>query len=237
MQSESVSLSPAPVYCFTGGSVAKIIRIVPAILTDDPSKLEILVRQAETFTDFAQFDVMDGKFVPSHSVSCSDIATLKTKLTWEAHIMVLHPEDCLEDFKQAGAKKIVFHYEAAPSPADVIRQIKKLGMKVGLAVNPETPINAIAPLVNQVDSVLFLAVNPGFYGAKFIPEVLDKMVEFRKDYPKMEMGIDGGIKENNIVQIARTGVDVIYVGSAIFLQPDPAASYRRLKALAQSGTR
>jgi ribulose-phosphate 3-epimerase len=175
--------------------------------------------------------------VPSHSVSCKDIAALKMQLTWEAHLMVLLPEDCLEDLRKAGAKKIVFHYEATPSPVDVIRKIKQLGMKVGLAVNPETPVSAIAPLVKQVDSVLFLAVNPGFYGAKFIPEVLDKMVEFRKIYPKMEMGIDGGIKENNIAQIARTGVDVIYVGSAIFLQPDPAASFRRLKALAQSGAR
>lgn len=149
--------------------------------------------------------------------------------------MVLHPEDCLEDFKQAGAKKIVFHYEASPSPQDVIRKIKKLGMRVGLAVNPETPVSAVVSLVKQLDSVLFLSVNPGFYGAKFIPGVLDKIIAFRQSYPKMEIGIDGGIKESNIAQIARTGVDVIYVGSAIFLQPDPAASYRRLKALAESG--
>jgi ribulose-phosphate 3-epimerase len=214
--------------------MAKRTRTVPAILTDDPATLEKLVRQTETFTDFAQFDVMDGKFVPSHSVTCDNIAALKTKLTWEVHLMVLHPEDCLEDFKKAGAKKIVFHYEAASSPQDVIRKIKKLGMRVGLAINPETPISAFAHLVKQLDSVLFLSVNPGFYGAKFIPEVLDKIIAFRQSYPKMEIGIDGGIKESNIVQIARTGVDVIYVGSAIFLQPDPAASYRRLKALAEA---
>ena len=217
--------------------MAKNIRIVPAILTDDSRTLEKLVRQTESFTDFAQFDVMDGKFVPSRSVSCTAIAAIKTKLTWEAHLMVFHPEACLEDFKKAGAKKIVFHYEATPALQDVIRKIKKFGMKVGLAINPETPISAIAPLVKQLDSVLFLSVNPGFYGAKFIPEVLDKIVEFRKAYPGMEIGIDGGIKENNIAQIACTGVDVIYVGSAIFLQPDPAASYRRLKALAESGAK
>jgi ribulose-phosphate 3-epimerase len=215
--------------------MAKSIRIVPAILTDDPQTLEKLVRQAESFTDYAQFDVMDGEFVPSHSVSCDGIAALKTKLTWEAHLMILHPEDCLEDFKKAGAKKIIFHYEAAPSPLDVIRKIKKLGMKVGLAINPATPIIAVAPLVKHLDSVLFLSVNPGFYGAKFIPEALNKIAAFRQSFPKMEIGIDGGIKENNIAQIAGTGVDVIYVGSAIFLQPDPAASYRRLKALVESG--
>jgi ribulose-phosphate 3-epimerase len=214
--------------------VTKQVRVIPAILTDDPATLEKLVRQAETFTDYAQFDVMDGKFVPSYSVTCDLIAALKTKLKWEAHLMVLHPETCLADFQQAGAKKTVFHYEASPSPQDIIKNIKKLGMGVGLAVNPETPVDAFSPLVKQLDSVLFLSVNPGYYGAKFIPEVLEKIGEFRRLYPKMETGIDGGIKENNIVQIARSGVDVIYVGSAIFLQPDPAASYRRLTELAQN---
>jgi ribulose-phosphate 3-epimerase len=212
------------------------IRTVPAILTDDPKVLEKLVRQTETFTDYAQFDVMDGEFVPSRSVSCEQIAGLKTEIKWEAHLMIMHPEECLEDFRQAGAQGIVFHYEVTANPEEIIRKIKKLGMKAGLAVNPETPITAINPLVDRLDDVLFLSVNPGFYGAKFIPEVLEKIVAFRKAYPKMEIGIDGGIKETNIAQIARTGVNVIYIGSAIFLQPDPAESYRRLKKLAEANT-
>jgi ribulose-phosphate 3-epimerase len=210
------------------------IRVVPAILTDNPTTLEKLVRQAESFTDFAQFDIMDGKFVPSHSVTCDQIAAVRTKLKWEVHLMVLNPEEFLADFKKAGAKKIIFHLEATRTPLDVIHRIKKLDMKVGLAVNPETPIAAFAPLVKEIDSVLFLSVNPGFYGAKFIPEVLDKILVFRKAYPKTEIGIDGGVKADNIAQIARTGVNVIYVGSAISLQPDPAASYRQLKTLAES---
>jgi len=216
-----------------GAAMKKRIRIVPAILTDDPAVLKKLVSQTESFTDYAQLDIMDGEFVPSKSVSCEQIAGLKPKIKWEAHLMVQHPQDCLEDIKKAGARKIVFHYEATPEPENVIRKIRKLGMKVGLAVNPETPLTAIAPLVDKVDSVLFLAVNPGFYGAKFIPEVLNKIIEFRQLYPKKETGIDGGVKENNIGEIARTGVDVIFVGSAIFLQPDPAESYRRLRKLAE----
>jgi ribulose-phosphate 3-epimerase len=192
-----------------------------------------MARQTETFTDYAQFDIMDGEFVPSRSVSCARIAALKTRLKWEAHLMVARPEDCLEDFRKAGAGKIAFHYEAVPAPEKIIRDIKKLGMKAGIAINPETPIAAIKSLVDKVDSVLFLSVNPGFYGAKFIPGVLDKIVAFRKLYPGTETGIDGGVKEDNIGQIARTGVNVIYIGSAIFLQPDPALSYRRLKKLAE----
>jgi ribulose-phosphate 3-epimerase len=214
--------------------VANNIRTVPAILTDDPAMLEKLARQTETFTGYAQFDIMDGQFVPSHSVSCHQIAGLKTKLAWEAHLMVLRPEDCLEEFQRAGARKIVFHHEATTSPEKIIRLVRNRGMQVGLAINPETPASAIKSLVNRLDSVLFLSVNPGFYGSSFIPAVLDKIVAFRQAYPDMEIGIDGGIKENNIAQIARTGVDVIYIGSAIFLQPDPAESYRRLTTLAEA---
>jgi ribulose-phosphate 3-epimerase len=210
------------------------IRCVPAILTDDPIDLGKMVLLTETFTDFAQFDIMDGRFVPSQSVSCKQIASLGTRLAWEAHLMVLHPESYLEEFKQAGAQKIVFHYEATPSPDQVIRQVKKFGMLAGLAINPETSTDAIRPLLDELDSLLFLSVNPGFYGAKFIPDVLDKIVAFRKAHPRLEIGIDGGVKENNIVQITETGVNVIYIGSAIFMQPDPADSYRRLTHLAET---
>jgi ribulose-phosphate 3-epimerase len=210
------------------------IRMIPAILTDDPQALKKMVGLTETFTDYAQFDIMDGRFVPSRSVSCDAIAALKIRLAWEAHLMVLQPEDCLVDFKKAGAQKIVFHFEATSVPEEIIGKIRGLGLKVGLAVNPETPLNAITPLIDRLDGVLFLSVNPGFYGAKFIPEVLDKIIAFRKGYPDMEIGIDGGVKEDNIVAIARTGVDVICIGSAIFNQPDPTASYRRLTALVEA---
>lgn len=217
--------------------MSSIIRAVPAILTDDPEALETLVRQTETFTSYAQFDIMDGQFVPSRSVTCEHIAALTMKLNWEAHLMVLHPETYLEDFRRAGAQKIVFHYEAASSPREVISLVKNLGMSAGLAVNPETAIAAITPLVNEVDSVLFLSVNPGFYGSEFIPEVLDKIAAFRRAQPDLEIGIDGGVKESNIARIARTGVDVIYIGSAIFRQPQPGESFRRLLALAEANAR
>ena len=217
--------------------MTKSIRVVPAILTEDPSALETMVRQTETFTDYVQFDMMDGQFVPSRSITREHLAGLRTKLRWEAHIMVLRPEDYLESLRQAGAEKVVFHYEATSSPRAVISAARKLGLGVGLAVNPETPVSTILPLVSEVDSVLFLTVHPGFYGSKFIPEVLDKIVEFRSAQPGVEIGIDGGIKESNIARIARAGPDVIYVGSAIFLQPQPGESFRHLQSLAQEGSR
>jgi ribulose-phosphate 3-epimerase len=214
--------------------MSRIIRTVPAILTDDPAALEKMVRQTETFTDYAQFDIMDGRFVPSRSITCEHIARLNTRLSWEVHLMVRCPEAYLDDFRRAGAQKAVFHYEATATPGEVGSQARELGLKVGLAINPETPVAAITPLVKELDSVLFLSVNPGFYGSPFLSEVLDKIGSLRQTHPGLEIGIDGGIKESNIARIARSGVDVIYVGSAIYRQAEPAASYRRLKALAEA---
>ena len=213
--------------------MAKLTRVVPAILTNDPRALGTMVHQAETFTPYVQFDIMDGQFVPSQSITWKHLANLSMKLDWEAHLMVLHPEDYLQGFHQAGAQKVLFHHEAASSPRKVISLARDLDLKVGLAINPETTASAILPLVNEVDSVLLLTVNPGFYGSKFIPEVMDKVAELRSARPDLEIGVDGGIKENNITQVARAGVDVIYVGSAIFLHPQPGESFRHLLALAQ----
>ncbi len=215
----------------------KLSRVVPAILTDNPKALETMVRQVETFTNRVQFDIMDGQFVPTRSITYEHLANLPMKLSWEAHLMVLNPEEYLKGFKKAGAKKVVFHYEATHSPRGVISLARRLGLEVGLALNPDTPISAIIPLVSRVDSVLFLSVYPGSYGKEFIPEVLAKMVEFGTTCPGVEIGIDGGIKEGNIAEVAQAGADVIYVGSAIFAQEEPGNSYRHLTTLAQEGLR
>ena len=208
-------------------------RVVPAILTENPDELGKMVRQAETFADFVQVDIMDGRFVPSRSIACGDIVAVSPKLRWEAHLMVKQPEEQLHCFARAGAEKIVFHFESTSSPLRIIRLIRHIGVKVGLAVNPETPLATTLSLTDGVDSVLFLTVHPGFYGAKFLPEVLEKVTELRNRKPNLEIGVDGGIKEDNISEVARLGVDYICVGSAIFVQPDPAASFRRLQSLAE----
>ncbi len=212
--------------------MASASRVVPAILTDDPIALEKMVRQAEGFADYVQVDIMDGQFVPSRSIKARDMAALRTPLAWEAHLMVLCPEDWLEEFWEAGARRIVFHYEATKEPGRVISIARGLGLGVGLALNPGTRVSAVLPIIGEVDNILLLTVQPGFYGSPFLPEVLDKLPELRKARPGIEIGVDGGIKESNIARVARMGVDYVCVGSAIFLQTDPGASYRRLQTLA-----
>ncbi len=214
-----------------------INRIVPAVLTEDPAALVSMLKQAAAFTDWVQIDVMDGVFVPSTSITATDIGTAMVKTEWEAHLMVCNPEMYLDEFHSAGAKRIVVHYEAVKdTAAEVIGNIKSMGMQAGLAVNPETRISELGPnLVKRLDSVLFLSVHPGFYGAKFIPEVLGKIGLFRSSYPEIIIGIDGGIKSSNIIEVSRCGVNEICVGSAVFSQPDPAASFRELTRLAKLG--
>jgi len=157
--------------------MTRLSKVVPAILTDSAEALADMVQQAERFTTYVQFDIMDGEFVPSRSITAGDLKAISTDLTWEVHLMVQEPEKYLKSFWEAGARKVVFHYEATSSAEEVISQARNLGLGVGLAINPETPVSAISSLVSIVDSVLFLTVNPGFYGSPFLPEVLEKIPE------------------------------------------------------------
>lgn len=215
----------------------KINRVVPAILTDSPAALVSMIHCAETFSDWVQIDIMDGLFVSAASITSQDIVGASLKIGWEAHLMVQDPEKYIEDFHFTGAKRIVIHYEAVKATAsDVIEHITSLGMGAALAINPETPITVLEDnLVSRLESVLFLAVHPGFYGAKFIPEVLKKITLFRRLCPKVSIGIDGGIKASNITRVAGSGVNEICVGSAIFAQNDPAESFKSLTKLARMG--
>ena len=212
-------------------------RIVPAVLTDNTKHLAQMLRQAECFANWVQIDIMDGLFVPSRSVSASDIANIETSLAWEAHLMVQEPRKYIDDFCDAGAKRIIVHYEAVKENAeDLVEYIINLGMTAGLALNPETPVGVLNDrLLSKLECVLFMAVHPGFYGAQFLPEVLDKIASFRQNYPNVSIGIDGGVKAANIVDVARSGANEICVGSAIFAQPDLAAAYFELNQLVGFG--
>ncbi len=204
------------------------MRIVPALLTDKPGELERMIAQSGGFCDLVQVDIMDGKFVPSKSISAGDLAKVKTGLKLEIHLMVEEPGKYLEPFKRAGAGRIIFHYESKEDPAGLIPKIRALGMEAGIAINPETPVSKVEGYFKDIDVLLFLSVNPGFYGSKFIPEVCDKarMLKGRSGRPIIAM--DGGLKTENILMIKEAGVDLACVGSGIFGKGDPKENYRAL---------
>lgn len=218
--------------------MSPVRRVVPAILTNNLADLESMVRQTESFASWAQFDIMDGLFVPPQSIFSSDIATVKPSFGYDAHLMAYHPESFFEGFRLAGARRFTFHYEAIPHAADWASYIKVFGIEAGLALNPETPAMIVTTeLAKKVDMILLMSVNPGYYGQPFIPEVLAKARELRQDHPDLIIGIDGGIKAENITDVARAGVNEICVGSAIFGASNPAKAYQQLTALAEEGWR
>ena len=199
--------------------------IVPAVLTDKKEELVYMLSVCKEFAEFVQIDVMDGKFVPSVSIIPDDLAVLKSPLRCEAHIMADDPLRWIMPFKEFGAEKIIFHFEAKSDKDKVIRNIREAGLRAGLAVNPNTKIEEFSSFVGKVDSILFLSVTPGFYGSPFIPQVLGKIKKFNALYPHIETGIDGGIKLNNINEVKKAGLDYICVGSAILKAPCPREAY------------
>ena len=206
-------------------------KIVPAILTDDPQALAQMISAAETFCDLVQVDIMDGKFVPSKSITYEDLKAITTKLFLEVHLMVEKPEIYFQDFKDAGAKRILFHYEATDKPKELIKQLKDMGISPGIVINPETSVGSIASLLDDLDMVLVMAVVPGYYGSKFIPDVLAKTKELAGMNKNFIISLDGGVKLDNVAKIADAGVEQIDIGSAIFGGEDPAANYREFVEL------
>ncbi len=204
------------------------MKIIPAILTDKPQSLRNMIKQAEDFCDLAQIDIMDGKFVPSTSISAEDLAKVKTKLKLEIHLMVDEPSKYLKPFKEAGASRIVFHYESKENPSEVIAKIRGLDLEVGLAINPPTQLPEVKRFLKEVNALLLLSVNPGFYGSKFLPEVCDKAMVLKNMKGNFVVAMDGGIKLDNILMIRDAGVDVACVGSGIFGQGDTKQNYYRL---------
>jgi len=219
-------------------AVKRSVRIVPAILTDSEAALSRMVSVANGFAPFVQVDIMDGVFVPTVSVRAEELQRQDIRFAWEAHLMVAHPLAHLESFMRAGATRIIFHVEALDEAELVILQARSLGLEVGVALNPPTPVAAAESLLFSVDSVLLMTVYPGYYGAAFVPEVMEKVSQVRSLHPGIEIGVDGGIKEGNLRDVVGYGVDTVCVGSAVFGQSDPAASFVRLSDLAQmSGAR
>ncbi|MCM8823625.1 MAG: ribulose-phosphate 3-epimerase [Candidatus Omnitrophica bacterium] len=207
--------------------------IIPAILTNQKEELKMMLNLCSNFTDYVQIDIMDGKFVPSQSISSEELKGLYYKGNSEAHLMVNNPLNWIECFKNFGSQRIIFHYEVNQDKEEIIHCIRQAGLSVGLAVNPETKNEEFASLVHKVDEILFLSVNPGFYGAKFITSVIDKIKEFKKSYPEVKIGIDGGIKLDNIKDIVNLDIDYICVGSAILKSDNPKKAYEDFVKIAK----
>jgi ribulose-phosphate 3-epimerase len=214
------------------------VRIAPSLLSADFSRLESDVAAVEKAgAEVLHIDVMDGHFVPNISLGVPVIASLRkrTKLYFDAHLMISEPHRYAESFVKAGCDHITFHIETTNDPEGVVEHIRGLGATAGVCLNPTTPVSAIESIIETVDLVLVMSVWPGFGGQKFIADVLPKVKELRgRLKPHQRLQIDGGIDPQTIGAAAEAGVDLFVAGTAVFRQPDPPKAMLDLLSLARA---
>ncbi|MCB0283348.1 MAG: ribulose-phosphate 3-epimerase [Calditrichaeota bacterium] len=214
----------------------KTKRIAPSILSADFARLAEQVKTVEQAgADIIHVDVMDGHFVPNITIGPLVVKALRpvTKLPMDVHLMIENPDRYIEAFAKAGADYITVHVEACTHLHRVLQQIKELNVKAGVSLNPHTPVSMIKHVLDQLDLILIMSVNPGFGGQKFIPESLKKLNQTRdliekSGFRNIEIEVDGGVSLENIKEIANAGADILVAGSAIFASADPAKTTKEM---------
>ena len=221
-----------------------MIKIAPSILAADFSKLAEEVKEVEAAgAELIHIDVMDGHFVPNITMGAIVVEALRpvTKLPLDVHLMIENPNMYIEQFAKAGADYITVHVEACPHLHRTLQLIKSYGVKSGVVLNPHTPVETILHVLDEIDLVLFMTVNPGFGGQKFIHSVVPKVKQLadiiRERGLPIEIEIDGGINEETIVPCAEAGATIFVAGSAIYNAPDRAEALRRIKAAGEGALR
>lgn len=208
--------------------MSKKVYIAPSLLAADFLKVgeEVeMVNQSEA--SWLHLDVMDGRFVPNISFGLPVIDAVKNvcKKPMDVHLMILEPAKYAEAFKNAGADHLTVHIEACPNLHRNLQQIKSLGMKAGIAVNPHTPISGLEDIIHEADIVNLMSVNPGFGGQSFIDYTLEKIKKLRELIDSRNLNtlieIDGGVNINNAKEILEAGADVLVAGSEVFRAEDP----------------
>jgi ribulose-phosphate 3-epimerase len=214
-----------------------MIQIAPSMLSADFLHLEKDVEMVNEYADIFHLDIMDGTFVPNISFGfpvVEAIAKLARK-PLDVHLMIVHPEKYVERFAKAGAQYISFHYEAALENSEaIIGQIQSLGVKAGIVINPDCPVEAIFPLLPKVDFVLIMSVFAGFGGQKFIPESLDRVRAVRAELDRLgrkdvPVEIDGGVGTGNAAEIIRAGAEILVAGSSVFKSENPGETIKALR--------
>jgi ribulose-phosphate 3-epimerase len=217
-----------------------MVLIAPSILSADFSRLAEAVQLADKAgADLIHVDIMDGHFVPNLTLGPQVVAAIRgeTRLPIDVHLMVEDPRAFVPLFQKAGADWISLHVEATAHLHKDLTMIRSLGCKAGAALNPATSIDTLEEVLDELDFVLIMSVNPGWGGQSFIPSCRDKIHKLRDRFRAagraIPIEVDGGIKLDNVEDIIRAGMEIVVAGSAVYDAPDPAAAIRALKDIAR----
>ena len=211
------------------------IMIAPSLLACDLTRIAEEVAAVEKAgADVLHLDIMDGHFVPNLTFGFPVLEAIRklTKLPMDAHLMISNADRYLEEFARVGCKWLSVHVEACPHLHRTLSRIRELGMKAGVAINPGTSLFALESAIHYCDFVLVMSVNPGFGGQKFIPEMVERILELKKNLggSKVMIQMDGGIKAENIGELYRAGVDCAVVGTGLFAQKDYKKTIAKLRS-------
>jgi ribulose-phosphate 3-epimerase len=199
------------------------VKIAPSILSADFARLGEQVAEAtKAGADYIHIDVMDGHFVPPITIGAPVVAAIRkwTDLPLDVHLMIESPERQIDQFAEAGADIITVHIETCPKIKQIVSAIKSLGVKVGVSLNPKTPLSAITEILPSIDLVLVMTVNPGYGGQPFIEAMLDKIAKLRAELDRkgldVELEVDGGINAQVVPKVVKAGARVLVAGAAVF---------------------
>lgn len=218
-----------------------MLQIAPSILAANFAALGEQIRAVEQGgASLLHVDVMDGHFVPNISIGVPVVASLHkaTALPLDVHLMIERPERYIEAFAEAGADMISVHQEATPHLDRAVTMIRECGASPGVVLNPATPVTALTEILDRVDFILVMSVNPGFGGQKFIPSAIGKIQQLRdlraRYHCAYRIEVDGGVGPENVAELVRAGAEILVAGTSIFHTEDPAAAVRKMKQAAEA---
>jgi len=207
-----------------------MIEIIPAILTNDSGEFFEMLEKVQRLSRHIHLDIADGIFVPNKTIGgIEELRTVEGGPEITAHLMIKNPEEQIHNWLETSAAGYVFHVEATDKASELIKIIKENKKKIGIALNPKTPIETVAPYLNQIDFAHFMAVEPGFYGSKFVDSVLAKIAEFHKLYPNVLISIDGGVTPDTAPKLVKAGASMLISGSYIFKSADIGEAIKNLQ--------